>query len=67
MNSSLFSLYPPVYNNLALTTGYVTYTITDSDDALQRLLWGEVDFAIVSSLIYPHTPLLRRWSHLLSL
>jgi ABC-type phosphate transport system substrate-binding protein len=42
----LFQLYPPVYNNLGVTNGSVTYSETDSDDALQRLLFGEVDFAI---------------------
>jgi hypothetical protein len=66
--TSLFTIYPSVYTSIEEVNGTVEYSPTDSDDALQRLMWGEIDFAIVSvSLIYPHTPLLRRWSHFLSL
>lgn len=43
----LFDLYPPVYSSLASdVTGDILFGTTDSDDALQRLLWGEVDFAV---------------------
>lgn len=51
MASQLFDLYPPVYTSLASVTGTLVYHTTDSDDALQRLMWGEVDF--VRSILHP--------------
>lgn len=41
----LFTLYPIVYNNLATANGTIAYETSDSDDALQSLVFGEVDFA----------------------
>jgi hypothetical protein len=46
---TLFNLYPPVYNTLAGASGTIVFEPSSSDHSLQRLLFGEVDFAIVSS------------------
>jgi ABC-type phosphate transport system substrate-binding protein len=47
----IFNLYPAVYNNLEATTGDIQFTSGGSDDAISRLAWGEIDFALVSSSI----------------
>jgi phosphate transport system substrate-binding protein len=44
-------LYPAVYNNLEATTGEIHFSVQASDDAITRLAWAEIDFALVSSSI----------------
>jgi ABC-type phosphate transport system substrate-binding protein len=44
--NDLFTLYPIVYNNLATANGTIAYEDSGSDDALQSLIFGEVDFAV---------------------
>jgi hypothetical protein len=47
--ADLFLLYPPVYLSVSGVNGTIDYTQSDSDAAMNQLMWGEVDFAIVSS------------------
>jgi phosphate transport system substrate-binding protein len=50
-HSLVFSLYPAVYNNLDITPGVVEFTPRSSDDAVTRLAFGEVDFALTSNIM----------------
>jgi ABC-type phosphate transport system substrate-binding protein len=44
--TELFELYPSVYSSLVSDNGTIDYLLTESDAALERLMWGEVDFII---------------------
>jgi ABC-type phosphate transport system substrate-binding protein len=55
--SSLYALYPTVYNNLASTNGTIVYQTATSDNALQSLLYNEVDFATTFGFVMDQTTL----------
>jgi hypothetical protein len=57
-NRDIFDLYPPVYTSLSSVTGTIDYSETDSNDALDRLMWAEVDFAmtVATSMVSYRTP-----------
>jgi hypothetical protein len=40
-------VYPPLYNSLMTATGTISYEATGSDRSLQRLVEGEIDFAVL--------------------
>jgi ABC-type phosphate transport system substrate-binding protein len=56
--NSLYALYPIVYNNLDSTNGTIDYQEATSDNALQSLIYNEVDFATTCQFVMSPEPLL---------